>query len=215
MPGKSDDTYRPQAPTAKAVGGSLRTTRVNPATHSIVKIGRPGSSKTTAPTVKTAAQAKTLPIIVGPKKALLGHGAVAAAGSQSNPTIYKGTTTTGYKVQPAIVRPAPSPIATLPTRAPIGAGGNTSTGIKPGKNTVGSSGVTSKTQYPTSPISNPDQGGGVGGLSPVTNAGGFGFDLGRLLQIGALAAIAILLLIYLRKHRPAPARRVPARNRKG
>jgi hypothetical protein len=67
---------------------------------------------------------------------------------------------------------------------------------------VGASGVTPKVDYPSGPISAPDQGGGAGGAtSPITNGPSLGSTAMRALELAALAAVVILLLMYLRKHR--------------
>lgn len=81
----------------------------------------------------------------------------------------------------------------------ISSGGKISTTVTkvPPNSTTGGSTITPKVGS-SSPISNPDQGGGVGGISPATNTGG-GFPWTSILEIGALAAVAFLLVIYLRQ----------------
>ncbi len=90
-----------------------------------------------------------------------------------------------------VTKPVVKPVAVKPA-APA------KTTTVPIKSQAGASTITLKLEYPSSPISNPDQGGGAGGVSPVSN-GGTGLDWGRLATIGAIAAVAILLVIYMRK----------------
>ncbi len=61
--------------------------------------------------------------------------------------------------------------------------------------TTGASAVTSKTQYPTTGgVTTPDQGGGVGGVSPATNTTSGTASLWRLLGLAALAILVLYLL---------------------
>lgn len=66
----------------------------------------------------------------------------------------------------------------------------------------------------SSPVTRPGSsssvtGGGVASpaTDPSQDQGGSGIDLGKLLEIGAIAAIAILLVIYLRRHKGGKRRR--------
>lgn len=203
----------PPAPVNKGtlpVSGKRQASLVTHAVAPVVKSATLAHAPTTMVHATTstimgkAADDKIVPVFAGgvPKNnPIAGTGRDSLVGASGvGGVIVKataGTPTTPYYTGSGVG------VASLAPKALVSSGGKVTTSlgaVVPATSITGGSGVTSKVGYQSSPLTNPDQGGGVGGISPATNTGS-GFDFAKLAEIGALAAVAFLLIVYMRKHK--------------